>query len=108
MLSAYGTLIYANIVNPEVTIARENIGRIDWTTGTAISDEGAAFDADYLGHHLSDDAVPTLVDRLGTLPGDQRAALTQLLCARPRFDDGWSWNWARARAERALARLCPH
>jgi hypothetical protein len=106
VLSAYATLAYANAVDPDVMVAHENIGRIDWTTGRALSDDGAAFDADYLGRHLSDDAVPALVNGLATLPEDQRAALTRLLCARPRRDDGWSWNLARERAKRALERIC--
>jgi Domain of unknown function (DUF4173) len=106
LLSAYAAVTYGNWANPEAMIARENIARIDWAKGTTRSSSGAEFDANYLSS-LSDDAVPTLVIRLGSLPADQAAALTNQLCnVVPRLDGGWSWNRSRADAYNARRVVC--
>jgi Domain of unknown function (DUF4173) len=106
LLSAYAAVAYGNWANPEAMIARENIARIDWTTGTTRSPTGAEFDVNYLSS-LSDDAVPALVIRLETLPPEQAAALTDRLCNVPqRLDGGWSWNRSRAEAYEARRVLC--
>ena len=106
LLSAYAAVTYGNWANPEAMIARENIARIDWATGTTRSRTGAEFDITYLTS-LSDDAVPALVMRLETLPLEQAAALTDRLCNVPhRLDGGWSWNRSRAKAYEARRVLC--
>jgi hypothetical protein len=106
VLSAYVAVAYGNWANPEAMIARENIARIDWATGTTRSSTGAEFDVNYLAG-LSDDAVPALVVRLETLPLVQAAALTDRLCDVPqRLDGGWSWNRSRADAYDARRALC--
>ncbi len=106
LLSAYVAVAYGNWANPEAMIARENIARIDWATGTTRSPTGAEFDVDYLSG-LSDDAVTALVQRLGSLPANQAAALTDRLCDVPRrLDGGWSWNRSRADAYDARRVLC--
>jgi hypothetical protein len=108
VISAYATLLVTNIANPEAIVARENIDRIDWASGTTRSREGAEFDSAYLATQLSDDAIPALVERLDELPADQRNALLQRLCSeRDGTDHGWSWNLSRADAEDALSGRCP-
>ena len=106
LLSAYIAVTYGNWANPEAMIARENIARIDWATGTTRSPTGAEFDITYLAS-LSDDAVPALAIRLPTLPPQQAAALTSQLCNVPHgLDGGWSWNRSRADAHDARRVLC--
>jgi Domain of unknown function (DUF4173) len=106
LLSAYAAVTYGNWANPEAMIARENIARIDWATGTTRSRTGVEFDVNYLSG-LSDDAVPALVLGLETLPLEQAAALTDRLCGVPqRLDGGWSWNRSRAEAHDARRVLC--
>ncbi len=106
LLSTYAAATCGNWANPEAMIARENIARIDWATGTTRSATGAEFDVNYLSG-LSDDAVPALVIGLETLPPEQTAALTNRLCDVPhRLDGGWSWNRSRAQAYEARRVLC--
>lgn len=93
LLSAYAAVTYGNWANP-------------WATGTTRSRTGAEFDITYLTS-LSDDAVPALVQRLGSLPPEQAAALTDRLCNVPhRLDGGWSRNRSRAKAYEARRVLC--
>ena len=82
-----------NVISPDALIARTNLTR-------------PHVDVVYLSR-LSDDAVPTLVGRLATVPDPAvRRELAQRLLARS--VDGQSllsWNAARSRAElRSLAR----
>jgi Domain of unknown function (DUF4173) len=106
LLSAYAAVAYGNWANPEAMIARENIARIDWAKGSTRSSTGAEFDVNYLSG-LSDDAVPALVQRVGSLPAKQATALTNRLCDVPqRLDGGWSWNRSRADAYNARRVLC--
>lgn len=108
VISAYATLVVTHFANPEAIVARENIERIDWASGTTRSRDGAEFDSAYLGTQLSDDAVPTLVAHLDELPAEQRDALLDHLCVqRDGTDHGWSWNRSRAHAANALSGLCP-
>ncbi len=80
-----------NVVNPDAFIARTNVTR-------------PAVDVSYLAH-LSDDAVPTLVSRIRSLPAPQRAVLAQALLTRGASSGDWrSWNLSRARANEALSR----
>jgi hypothetical protein len=81
-----------NILDPDALIARTNLDR-------------PRVDIAYLGH-LSDDAVPTLVDRLPTLPAEHRQELTFWLLRRGRNDGGLlGWNVSRSRAHALLDRL---
>ncbi len=108
VVSAYATLFITNVANPEAIVARENIERIDWASGATHSRDGAEFDSAYLGTQLSDDAVPTLLERLDELPAEQRNALLQRLCSeRHGTDHGWSWNLSRTHASNALSGRCP-
>jgi two-component system, OmpR family, sensor histidine kinase BaeS len=89
LVSAYGTLVAVNMANPEVAVARENIG------GAA----NAEVDSLYLTR-LSDDAVPALL-------ASGRRELIASICALPETHDDWSWNLARANAHRARQTHCP-
>jgi Domain of unknown function (DUF4173) len=80
-----------NLLNPDAFIARTNVTR-------------PAVDVSYLGS-LSDDAVPTLVERIRVLPAPQRAVLARALLTRaPARGDWRSWNLSRARAAAAISR----
>ncbi len=81
-----------NAVNPDALIARTNLSR-------------PHVDITYLSH-LSDDAVPTLVDRSSELPAAQRTRLLSLLARRHRPQQSWlSWNASRRQARAALDTL---
>jgi hypothetical protein len=81
-----------NVLNPDALIARTNLDR-------------PRVDVAYLGH-LSDDAVPTLVDRLPGLRPELRRELTFRLLQRGRDDGGiLGWNASRSRAHALLDRL---
>jgi Domain of unknown function (DUF4173) len=106
LLSAYTAVTFGNWANPEAIIARENIARIDWATGTTRSRSGAEFDLNYLSG-LSDDAVPALIIHIETLPPVQAASLKARLCSGPhRLDGGWSWNRSRVEAYEGRRALC--
>jgi hypothetical protein len=79
-----GFLATLNMVNPDVTIARENLGRYQ---------AAARLDAAYLTD-LSDDAVPLLVASLDTLQGEDRALLrARLLGLARRSPDSGTESW---------------
>ena len=106
LLSAYASMTFGNWANPESMIARENITRIHWQTGTTRSVDGAEFDPAYLAG-LSDDAVPALVAHLNDLPPEQAAELQRDICDSPHhLDDGWSWNRSREQAFATRRHLC--
>src|SRR4051794_40133289 len=89
LLTGLGATLALNVVSPDALIARTNVAR-------------PKVDVGYLAA-LSDDAVPTLVDRIGSLPPPERRRLARALLAREPGDDGLrSWNLARDRAARAL------
>jgi hypothetical protein len=92
LVLAFGATAALNVVNPDALIARTNLAR-------------PQVDADYLGH-LSDDAVPTLLDRLPTLRPELRRQLTFWLLRRSREDGGaLAWNASRSRARELLDRF---
>jgi hypothetical protein len=81
-----------NVLDPDALIARTNLSR-------------PHVDVRYLGH-LSDDAVPTLVERLPTLRPAVREELVFWLSRRERKDGGvLAWNASRSRARGVLNRL---
>jgi Domain of unknown function (DUF4173) len=78
-----------NAIDPDALIARTNLSR-------------SQVDVGYLAS-LGDDAVPTLVARIATLPPDLRRALATALLARNERDGGWTaWNASRSRARELL------
>jgi hypothetical protein len=95
-LFAAGTLVLGlaaslamNVLSPDRLIARTNLDR-------------PKVDVHYVAN-LSDDAVPTLVARLPSLPPTLRRSLARELLARPVPSSDWrSWNASRARARTVL------
>ena len=93
---ALGTLVAGfvatfalNVVDPDALIARTNVTR-------------PAVDVSYLAK-LSDDAVPTLVSRIRSLPSAQRAVLARSLLDRRNAGGDWrSWSLSRSRAADAI------
>jgi hypothetical protein len=91
LVAGFAATLVVNLVNPDALIARTNVTR-------------PAVDVSYLAG-LSDDAVPTLVSRIGELPSAQRTLLARALLDRQTASRDWrSWNLARSRAADALNR----
>jgi hypothetical protein len=79
-----------NVLNPDALIARTNLTR-------------PQVDVAYLDG-LSDDAIPTLLERLSSLRPDLRSGLAQSLLVRRTRESGLlSWNASRARSTSLLA-----
>jgi len=102
-IAAVATVAFLILVywNHESWIAGRNIDRFA-TTGK--------LDVSYLVRDLSPNAVPVIVDRLGSLPPVTSAEIKNTLTlkyknGRPPLDGRWyEWNLARARARDALER----
>jgi Domain of unknown function (DUF4173) len=91
LVTGFVATLALNVVNPDALIARTNVTR-------------PAIDVQYLSS-LSDDAVPTLIARMSSLPPTQRRELARGLLARTTAAGDWrSWNLSRARASDALNR----
>jgi hypothetical protein len=91
LVAGFAATFALNVVNPDALIAGTNVTR-------------PAVDVAYLAR-LSDDAVPTLVTRIRSLPAPQRAVLAQALLARGASNGDWrSWNLSRARADDVISR----
>ncbi|OLE00731.1 MAG: hypothetical protein AUG91_03540 [Actinobacteria bacterium 13_1_20CM_4_69_9] len=89
LVAGFAATFVLNFVNPDATIARTNVTR-------------PAVDVSYLAN-LSDDAVPTLVTRIRSLPPPQRAVLARALLHRVDAGGDWrSWNLSRSRAAAAI------
>jgi hypothetical protein len=89
LVLGFAATLAFNILDPDALIARTNLTR-------------PQVDVRYLAR-LSDDAVPTLVTRIGTLqPAQQRELAVALLARRSGTSDWRSWNVSRARAADAL------
>ncbi|MCI0355688.1 MAG: DUF4173 domain-containing protein [Acidobacteria bacterium] len=95
LLSGIATAAILNVGNPDAIIARTNLER---------AHAGRSLDVAYLST-LSADAVPLLISSASTLTAETRAQVARavLSCwALPGYTDWRTWNWARARAERAV------
>jgi hypothetical protein len=91
LVAGFAATLALNVLNPDALIARVDVSR-------------AHVDVAYLAG-LGDDAVPTLVARLDSLPPPLRERLRAALAARSP-EPGWrSWTVSRSRAEPALARI---
>jgi hypothetical protein len=89
LIVGFAATLAINLINPDALIARTNVTR-------------PAVDVEYLAA-LSDDAVPTLIERIELLPRGQRVLLARELLAREPSSGDWrSWNVARSRAAAAL------
>jgi len=90
LAAGFAATLALNAVNPDALIARTNLAR-------------PQVDVAYLGH-LSDDAVPVLLDRLPTLDPSLRRPLAAALLERSSEDGGaFGWNASRTRAADLLA-----
>lgn len=89
LVAGFAATFVLNLVSPDALIARTNVTR-------------PAVDVSYLAN-LSDDAVPTLVSRIRSLPSPQRAVLARALLHRADAGGDWrSWNVSRSRAADAI------
>jgi len=92
MVVLVGVLVLGlNVVNPDAIVASHNI------------DNQSELDVNNIAR-LSDDAIPTIIDRLDDAP-----ALEKRICARAnRFTDygPLDYNWAEVRADAKLDALC--
>ncbi len=102
--AASATLPFIALIywNHEAWIARLNIDRFAST---------GKLDVAYLTTELSTDAIPTIIERLPTLPEPTRSELRLALQEKSlKIDDGRSrrwfeWNLSSSRARRALAQM---
>jgi hypothetical protein len=97
VLAALVALLTLNLVNPDASIARVNLGR---------AVQGASLDKEYLGR-LSADAIPTIVDRAMQLEVSERCVLLRQLETRWGAELAGSgpssaWNLARLKAQRSV------
>ena len=89
LVAGFAATLALNVLNPDALIARTNVTR-------------PVVDVAYLAR-LSDDAVPTLVNRLPELRPDQQRVLAEALLQRGETAGDWrSWNAARSQAQRVL------
>jgi hypothetical protein len=89
LVAGFAATLTLNVVNPDALIARTNVTR-------------PVVDVAYLAG-LSDDAVPTLVDRMSRLRPEQQRLLAEALLQRAAAGGDWrSWNVSRAQAQRVL------
>jgi len=91
LVAGFAATFVLNVVSPDALIARTNVTR-------------PVVDVSYLAG-LSDDAVPTLVSRIRSLPAPAQSVLAQALLMRRDSSGDWrSWNLSRARAADAVSR----
>lgn len=90
VISGFAATAALNVISPDALIARTNLTR-------------PHVDVAYLAH-LSDDAVPTLVDRLSTVhdPAVRRELAQRLLARSVDGQSLLSWNAARSRSRSVL------
>jgi hypothetical protein len=89
LVAGFAATLSLNVLNPDALIVRTNVTR-------------PVVDVPYLAH-LSDDAVPTLVERLHRLRPEQQRLLAEALLQRRQTGGDWrSWNASRSRAARVL------
>ena len=94
LVSAWLVVAALDVMNPDALIARTNLARLE---------RGEPFDALYVGQ-LGADATPLLLGAVATLPEPQRCEVAKDLIRRTHEETDWrGWNFARARADGALA-----
>ena len=93
VVAGFAAIAAMNVLNPDALIARTNVAR-------------PHVDVGYLAR-LSDDATPTLLRALPSLPRPEQRRLAAALLARTPRHDWRSWNLDRSRAADALARARP-
>jgi hypothetical protein len=91
-------VVTLHVLNPHALIARVNISR---------ATQGGQYDGKYLST-LSADAVPTLIERMPTLPRAERCQVAEMLQKRwsGEREGGWrTWNFSDASARARVAEL---
>jgi Domain of unknown function (DUF4173) len=89
LVAGFAATLALNVLSPDALIARTNVTR-------------PVVDVSYLAG-LSDDAVPTLLSRISSLPAVQQTELARELLRRDVAAGDWrSWNVSRSRAADAL------
>jgi hypothetical protein len=89
VVAGFVATLALNVLNPDALIARTNLDR-------------PKIDVSYLSG-LSADAVPTLLQRLPSLPPDLRGPIASALLRRSTHGDGGlAWNASRSRADSLL------
>jgi hypothetical protein len=89
LVAGFAATLALNVLSPDALIARTNVTR-------------PVVDVSYLAG-LSDDAVPTLLSRMPSLPAVQQTELARELLRRDVAAGDWrSWNVSRSRAADAL------
>ena len=101
------SLLFMNVLSPDVFIARKNIARFA-SDERFDSAHRKQFDAAYIAY-LSDDATQEKLQVLRMLRGEDKAAFGQIIAHRYEQrlqlteEDSWqSWNYARRRADSQL------
>jgi hypothetical protein len=96
-------LLAWNVADTDARIAAANLGRVAVTSDVHGRDrfDGAS------AATLSDDAVPTLVDRFEEIPVDEQPEVRTWICNGPRTaPSGLSWNRAASAATEARREFC--
>jgi hypothetical protein len=93
LVAGFAAVAAMNVLNPDALIARTNVTR-------------PQVDVGYLAR-LSDDATPSLLRALPSLPRPEQRRLAAALLGRTRHDDWRSWNLDRSRAAAAVERARP-
>jgi hypothetical protein len=89
LVAGFAATLALNVLSPDALIARTNVTR-------------PVIDVAYLAG-LSEDAVPTLISRISSLPALQQAELARELLRRDGSGGDWrAWNVSRSRAAGAL------
>jgi len=94
LASGLATVAALFVIDPDAVIARTNVARM------TSADSAVRFDVAY-ATSLSADAVPVLIDALGTVPRDVQCPLARRMLrqwgpSRPRSIRSWNWSAARA------------
>jgi hypothetical protein len=90
LVAGFAAVAVMNVLNPDALIARTNVAR-------------PHVDVGYLAG-LSDDATPTFLQALPSLPQPQQRRLAAALLSRTESGDWRAWNLDRSRASAAIAR----
>ena len=93
VVAGFAAVAAMNVLNPDALIARTNVAR-------------PHVDVGYLAR-LSDDATPTLLRALPSLPRPEQRRLAAALLGRAPRHDWRSWNLDRSRAAAAVERERP-
>ncbi|MHB0979346.1 MAG: DUF4153 domain-containing protein [Thermoleophilia bacterium] len=105
IMAGFTVLLALNAVNPDALIASTNLAQAERQGSAGAAHGEGSFDVAY-NAGLSADAVPILLEGLGSLNSQDRARLVRVLYQQQRSNDadGWrSWNLARRQAGRALS-----